>query len=371
MPYERLGDINGTLLGEAGVKTIGPVILRDTMTLEAGASIISANFADGTTGFKFHADGTGQMYGNFSVGGDISLDGGTIYTALDRSSDTYLAIGDPHGTGLYEEISWWVGATQRAFISQAANVMTIESATGQTLGTTDTVFELAAGSVWGKGYADLYVGLYNKSSVAFWKNNDGTETTPSYTFGSDTNTGIYRSAADTLRITTGGSVIAQFASGVTLYGALSTRSTSPVTDNTYNLGTSTTYRWANVYMVGGSGAAATDININTTTGQLFQVTSSRRYKKNIKPYRDGLDMLLALRPVNFQWKKGKSDAGYDDSFLDLGLIAEEVAEVAPEFVVFNEDDQPESVRYSSLVMPLINAVRELADEVDRLSAMIG
>ena len=414
MSYTKLGDINGNLLGTAGVKFIGPVILRDTMQLEAGASILSANFASGTTGFKLSADGTGELYGDLSVGGDISLDSGSLYTALDRTgSEEYLAIGNPHGTGAFEEISWFRGATQRAMIAASGatySIITLNAIVNLAAGSIpagQTAFELAAGSTWGKGVADLYVGLYNKSSTEVWANADGAQSTPSYTFGLDKDTGFYRYGSNALAASAGGTQIwygtttafgsplaysQTSASSPNVYvdsGGKFHRSTSspysasihdsdhldlsgsirPSANNTYDIGYPTTERWKDIYMVGGTTAGATDIHIDATTGKLLQVTSSRRFKKHIKDYHGGMELLQSVRPRSFQWKKGLDDANPDGQ-VSVGMIAEELIEVAPEYVNLDESGEPWSIRYSAFVVPLIDAVRELSEEVARLRAIV-
>ncbi len=55
--------------------------------------------------------------------------------------------------------------------------------------------------------------------------------------------------------------------------------------------------------------------------------------------------LRQLRPVTFRYKKP-----YDDGSkpIQYGLIAEEVAEVLPDLVVFNADGKPETVAYHLL-----------------------
>src|SRR4029450_11450205 len=58
-----------------------------------------------------------------------------------------------------------------------------------------------------------------------------------------------------------------------------------------------------------------------SAGQLGTVSSSRRYKKEIKPMEKASEAILALKPVTFHYKSDKMNR------LEFGLIAEEVAEV--------------------------------------------
>jgi len=63
------------------------------------------------------------------------------------------------------------------------------------------------------------------------------------------------------------------------------------------------------------------------------------------------DRLRSLRPVTFQYKSAYKDGGKPMQF---GLIAEEVAEVFPELVVFNEYGEPETVKYQHICILLLN-----------------
>ena len=53
---------------------------------------------------------------------------------------------------------------------------------------------------------------------------------------------------------------------------------------------------------------------------------------------------------------------------DIGFIAEEVAEVDPRLVEFNDSDEPESVAYDRLVVHLVNVCQQLQDRVAALEA---
>ncbi len=86
-------------------------------------------------------------------------------------------------------------------------------------------------------------------------------------------------------------------------------------------------------------------------GQLGYISSSRRYKDDIR-YMEDIDWLFRLRPVNFTYKTDP------DSRIQYGLIAEEVEEIKPELVSYNQEGLPETVSYSKLVVPLLKAIQE-------------
>ena len=69
---------------------------------------------------------------------------------------------------------------------------------------------------------------------------------------------------------------------------------------------------------------------------------------------DSSDKLLQLRPVTFFYKPK-----YDDgSHLQYGLIAEEVAKVYPEMVVYDKTGQIMTVKYQLLAPMLLNEVQK-------------
>ena len=90
------------------------------------------------------------------------------------------------------------------------------------------------------------------------------------------------------------------------------------------------------------------INSNGRLGRAN--VSSRRYKHDIKPMQEASETIYSLKPVSFRYHKQ-----YDATqTLAFGLIAEEVAEVAPHLVGRNEKGEPESVRYEQVNAMLLN-----------------
>jgi hypothetical protein len=66
-----------------------------------------------------------------------------------------------------------------------------------------------------------------------------------------------------------------------------------------------------------------------------------------------------LKGVHFEWK--------DNGKHDIGLIAEEVGEVIPEVVQYEENGRDaKAIDYSRIVSVLIEAVKEQQEEIDAL-----
>ena len=128
-------------------------------------------------------------------------------------------------------------------------------------------------------------------------------------------------------------------------------------NNTTRIGTAGEQRRAFVAGIRGvtTGIADAVTVVIDSNGQLGTISSSARFKTDVNDMGDASGRLLALRPVTFQYK-----GAYDDGArpLEYGLIAEEVAEIFPELVVFGEEDRPETVKYRLLSSLLLNEVQK-------------
>jgi hypothetical protein len=117
-------------------------------------------------------------------------------------------------------------------------------------------------------------------------------------------------------------------------------------------------------------ANATQVFIDTSTGQLGIKLSSRRYKEDIQDMGESSRGLMRLRPVTFRYKKPFDDGSKP---IQYGLIAEEVAEVYPDLVARSADGQIETVKYDVLDSMLLNEVQrqqaEIAAQKDRIRAL--
>jgi hypothetical protein len=109
-----------------------------------------------------------------------------------------------------------------------------------------------------------------------------------------------------------------------------------------------------------SGGVGVYINAN---GQLGTLTSSRRFKNDIKAMDTVSDRLMQLRPVTFRYKDSAEKGPHS---LQYGLIAEEVAKVYPNLVQYDKQGKPFTVYYHLLTPMLLN---ELQKEHHRTEAL--
>jgi hypothetical protein len=98
-----------------------------------------------------------------------------------------------------------------------------------------------------------------------------------------------------------------------------------------------------------------------SAGQLGTVSSSRRFKTDIKPIDKASECVLGLKPVSFRYKIHK------DAKPQFGLIAEEVAQVNRDLVIYDADGRPYTVRYDAVNAMLLNEFLKAHRKVEGLT----
>ena len=103
-------------------------------------------------------------------------------------------------------------------------------------------------------------------------------------------------------------------------------------------------------------------------GKIGYVTSSRKYKKNIKNV-DSIDWFYNLTPVHFEYKNDNLQQKH------IGLIAEDLYDINPDFVILDENGDPDSIHYKRLISPMIYAVgnnhRLIQNRISDLNSLRG
>tara|TARA_R110002073_G_scaffold279026_1_gene442922 strand:- start:175337 stop:177406 length:2070 start_codon:yes stop_codon:yes gene_type:complete len=95
----------------------------------------------------------------------------------------------------------------------------------------------------------------------------------------------------------------------------------------------------------------------------FNQSSDKRLKKNIEGLNYGLNTVLKLNPVSYNWKR------YPNQQKSLGLIAQEVQLLINEIVSVGEDkDKTLSLSYIELIPVLIKAIQEQQTVIENLKS---
>jgi hypothetical protein len=108
-----------------------------------------------------------------------------------------------------------------------------------------------------------------------------------------------------------------------------------------------------------------------SAGQLGTISSSRTVKKEIRDMGDATARLLELRPVTFRYRQEQTLPGGREVPQEYGLIAEEVAEVFPDLVVYDEKGAPFTVKYHELAPMLLNEMKKQQAEIAALTARLA
>ncbi|MFL6499248.1 MAG: tail fiber domain-containing protein [Candidatus Udaeobacter sp.] len=101
--------------------------------------------------------------------------------------------------------------------------------------------------------------------------------------------------------------------------------------------------------------------------KLGTLTSSRRFKEEIKPMNNTSELLFALQPVTFRYKK-EIDPQRIPQF---GLIAEDVEKVNPKLVVRDKEGKINTVRYEQINAMLLNEFLKEHKKVEEQQVTIG
>ncbi len=104
------------------------------------------------------------------------------------------------------------------------------------------------------------------------------------------------------------------------------------------------------------------INGNASCNTLT-LTSSARYKTNVRPISSALDTISRLQGVSYDW-----DAAHGGK-PDIGFVAEDVAKVVPELVTMESDGvNAKGMDYSHLTALTVEAIKEQQTQIASLKA---
>ena len=119
----------------------------------------------------------------------------------------------------------------------------------------------------------------------------------------------------------------------------------------------------------GSGITALTIDMSGAGAATFNndVTafSDKRLKTNISPIENALEKIMQMQGVNYKRKDVQNARN------QVGVIAQDMEKILPEVVITADDDpKTKSVDYGKLTAVLIEAVKELSNEVKHLKQQI-
>jgi hypothetical protein len=137
--------------------------------------------------------------------------------------------------------------------------------------------------------------------------------------------------------------------------------------NTIRIGTLGTHTKTFIQGIRGTTTANMDAItvVIDSSGQLGTVSSSERFKREIKAMEQSSEAVLRLRPVTFRYKNDSK------GIPQFGLIAEEVAKVNQDLVVRDVDGKVYTVRYDAVNAMLLNEFLKEHRKVAKQEATIA
>lgn len=300
-----------------------------------GAAIYGDNGGSSSIGFAGYFNGQASVRGNFSV---VNSGAGLV------NSSVYANNSDSAGIGLYVLTN----------STDATAVFTNATGSDYNPAIIAKFFDGGASDIV---RIDNYDGI-NSGRVILWGGNDGA-TDGGFIRGS----GMY------------GAVLGDIAydgSYINLVSAyqptVSTTAFSPWSNNTTTCGDAI-YKWTAVYATNGT----------------IQ-TSDERLKENVQPLNYGLNDVMNLKPVSYQWSDKAARLGNGSN---LGFLAQDLEKVLPEVVVHDQITQEQianakkykgiditntdtyGVKYSEIIPVLVKAIQEQQAEIDALKAQLN
>ena len=100
--------------------------------------------------------------------------------------------------------------------------------------------------------------------------------------------------------------------------------------------------------------------------------SDENAKKNVEPIQDGLEKVLELSGVRFDWREDVVPLKSENESRQIGLIAQEVEKIVPEVVVDEivEGQTLKSIRYENLTALLVEAIKEQQEQINTLKQTV-
>jgi hypothetical protein len=167
------------------------------------------------------------------------------------------------------------------------------------------------------------------------------------------------------KITLGGDFVIQSSSNITNNGDLFVKGNTVLGDSESDT-VSGGAAGGNVWFTGNLIAQTNQFSLGTAVNPWQTIyaidlisTSDERLKEDIEPLEYGLDEVMKLRPVTYNWKDR------DDDSRTIGLLAQEVEAVIDEAVNVAPDEiGSRGVRYTNMVPVLIKAIQEQQKVID-------
>jgi hypothetical protein len=380
------GSITGESIYSNGIVSVGTSLSVGTFVSAGGSLTGSALYVSGMTagsGAIYHTDRR-LTFANYNASGTLHFEVNGGNGALTINSDTSASFNSTiSATGA--TLTGALSGTSATFVTAGKDALTVSDSTTQAAG--------VGGSI-------LFKGVYTNggSPLSFGRislekqNSTNADYSFNLAFYTSPNNGSNPNTTAALKLNYDNSA---FFSGNVGIGTTSPAKTLTVVNTAEQLRLSydgsTTYADFRNDSAGGllinttggyiinyiAGSAKTRINsngdfivYNLGTGLVYSnagaLTSTNpsdsRLKTDIKSIEYGLNDILKLRPVSYNWKDDKVNQG-----IQFGFIAQEVQEIMPDAIKeFGDKTKFLGLEKDAIYATLINAIKELNNKIETI-----
>ena len=402
--------VRGTLNGaDLIANTVTTAKLEVTASLIAGQTVESTTYTPGSAGWQIDADGSAEfdnviVRGTIqasSIEGNVTLGTSGVFRTATSGNRIELTAAEDDRINLYTGDSFennpgkLIGVTTGSGATRTLDTQIVGPSTTGDIGSTAIILRSESNNDSSTPPGVLFVHTGGSSQTPEFRlqnsmimlNSNGSAAAPSFSFVGDTDTGMYRFAADELGFSVGGNFAGKIDNTESWQLGRAVTGNADIQDSAGSA-TFPTYSFqgdtdTGMYRSGAdllSFAAAGTEQFRTignrpigsavwptTTGtpnvilvlesgyyNIFRDTSSRRYKTKIKDAPFLAD--VKLRPIIF--------CNLDDpDTLRAGLIAEEVADELPLAAVYNEDGEVENYDIKAVLAVMAAKLNKLNERV--------
>jgi hypothetical protein len=381
---ERLvveGGNSGTILSQFD----GPVTfnkeVKFTDAVNARSQLKVSSDAQSTT----TANGALVVSGGVGIAKNLNVGGTTTLTGL-LSANGGASITGTLGVSGATTLSSTLGVTGATTLSSTLGV-TGATTLSNTLGVSGSTTLSSTLGVFGATTLSNTLGVTGATTLSNTLGVSGA-TTLSSTLGVSGATTLSSTlgvtGAATLSNTLGVSGATTLSAGLTVSSGGITASGQTVTATTFAGNATSASTSANlsfgsanqVVFKNGSNNGATSSNLTfdgtnlSVGGDITAFASDERLKTNIEPLENALDKVLALNGFTYNFNETGQSLGFDGSIRYVGVSAQEVQKVLPEAIKpAPVDSNYITVQYEKIVPLLIEAIKELKQEINELKGV--
>ncbi len=320
---------------------IGALTLRNSITGILNTAVGSGALAEGTTGSSNTAIGASALQSN-AADDNTAVGYAALWVNYQGAGNTAVGVSALQDNNASAGTAVGIGALRHNTSGSQNTALGVNSLFYNTLGEENTAIGVSA-------LQTNITGTYNTAvGVNALRNNNAGNNTAVGTYALNQITSGFLNIA--IGKLAGGSYTGGEHENIVIGNPGSVGES-----NTIRIGTPGTHTKAYIAGISDTAMSNGSAVVVNMFGQLGTVVSSQRFKDNIRAMGKTSDILYQLRPVGFNYKP-KYGGSPDQP--QVGLIAEEVAAVAPWMVVNDEKGQPYTVRYEMLAPMLVNELQK-------------